>query len=104
MDGAESAAATTLRGTRRSPRLAQLMEGANVYGTLAAKMAKTRTHAAVMPHDVLKARAWGADGVTEMASNMVRKWSTGLLDTIGDRLRPRCGGAEEKPQLPLGAC
>jgi hypothetical protein len=30
---------------------------------------------------------------------MVRKWSTGLLDTTGGRLRTRRGGAEEKPEL-----
>jgi hypothetical protein len=55
----------------RPSRLVQLMEGVEVFGALAADMAKVRTHVAVMPHDVLKARAWGADSVTSKGVHAV---------------------------------
>jgi hypothetical protein len=45
VDDAESAATAALRGTRRPSRLAQLMEGAEVFGALAFEMAKAWTHA-----------------------------------------------------------
>jgi hypothetical protein len=45
VDGAKSAVAAALWGTRRPLRLAQLMEGAEVSGALVAEMAKARTHA-----------------------------------------------------------
>jgi hypothetical protein len=104
VDGAESAATAALRGTRRPSLLAQMMEGAEVSGTLATARWRRRGH--TMPHDVLKARALGTDGVTgrecwlpSAAASKVRMRPPVYLILPGIICALGCGGAEGKPEL-----
>ena len=102
-DGDESVVAVALWGTRRPSWLAHMTKGAEVS---ARWLSRWRRRGHTLSQDVLKARALGVDGVTERecwlpstVASMVRMRSTGLLDTTGDRMRPRRGGAEVKPEL-----